>query len=222
MKRLGSFLAKAVTCVISVAVLAAAAPPAGGPYLQMTYFESRRSLGDGTLAAYLASNDSTIAARAALAIGRTKLPAGEALVARHLEDSRTAVRAMSVYALGLLAASGTHADAVVRALGDAQGAVRVAALDAVARYEAARRFAAMQTSAQTAVERVLLHDADAVVRARAATALVEFREGPSPAEAADSLAIAFRADGAPIVRWHAMWAIYRGFARVSNERLIEA
>jgi peptidyl-prolyl cis-trans isomerase B (cyclophilin B) len=188
----------------------------------MTQLESRRSLGNGLLAAYLASASEPIAVRAALAVGRTKQPAGETLVAAHLHDPRAAVRAMSVYAVGLLA-TGADGPALLRALGDRNGAVRVAALDAIARYEAAHQFAAdREPAAQGAVEAALSGDPLPIVRARAATALNEFRSGPNAAEAADALSTAFRTDHVVLVRWHAMWAIYRAYARSVSLTLLES
>ncbi|HKE36121.1 MAG TPA: peptidylprolyl isomerase [Candidatus Baltobacteraceae bacterium] len=210
-----------MTLVLVLGCLAAAVPPAGGVFVQMTELESKRSLGDGTLARFLASQDETIAVRAALAIGRTKKPAGAELLAAHAGDARVAVRAMSVYGLGLIAQP-DQAAAVIAAAKDSAGAVRVAALDAIARYEAAHAFSARQQSdAQLVVERVLASDADAVVRGRAATALVEFREGSWIQGAAVALVKAFQSDPDVYVRWHAMWCIYRGYAAHVDRRVVE-
>ena len=129
---------------------------------------------------------------------------------------------MSVYGLGLLATGG-HAGALVGALSDPSQAVRIAGTDAVARYEAARRFGTdAQALAQTALERALARDDSPTVRGRAATALVEFRDGPAVAEAADALSTAFEKDPSSYVRWHAMWSIYRGYAVRVNRHIIES
>jgi peptidyl-prolyl cis-trans isomerase B (cyclophilin B) len=168
------------------------------------------------------SQDTRTAVRAALAIGRTKLPAGEPLLAAHLTDSRDAVRAMSVYAMGLLA-TGARPEALTAALRDRSGAVRVAGLDAIARYEAAHRFSPeLAQRAQAFVESSLARDADAIVRGRAAIALVQFRTGANAAEAADALTTAFRRDAAIEVRRNAMWAIYRAYAKSVSRTLIES
>jgi cyclophilin family peptidyl-prolyl cis-trans isomerase len=127
---------------------------------------------------------------------------------------------MSVYGLGLLA-TGNNAAALVAVTGDAAPAVRIAALDALARYEAAHRLGESENPAQSAIERALARDAEPVVRARAATALVEFREGANAQEAATALASAFNGDRDTLVRWHAMWCIYRGYAARVNRRTIE-
>jgi cyclophilin family peptidyl-prolyl cis-trans isomerase/HEAT repeat protein len=184
--------------------------------------ESSRSLGDGELALYLNSTDERIAARAALGIGRTQLAAGIPLLLPHLHDPRTGVRALTVYGLGLIPLAGDPTP-FVTALGDPQGAVRVAAVDAIARQEAGHRYAgaADETAAQGALEQALRGDADPIVRARAATALVEFRDGAHVEEAADAIANAYRNDADPSVRWHAMWTIYRGYATGVPLQLVE-
>jgi peptidyl-prolyl cis-trans isomerase B (cyclophilin B) len=220
MQRLGLVLKVTVALVATWAFAGTA--PAPSSYTQMLILESRRSLGDGQLAAFLASSDAVVAVRAALAIGRTKQAAGEPLLAAHLNDRRDGVRAMSVYGLGLLA-TGERQGALTVALGDRSGAVRVAALDAIARYQAAKRYAPdAQHAAQSSLETTLTSDADPIVRGRAAIALVQFRDGPQAAEAADALATAFRNDSAAGVRRNAMWAIYRGYAHLVNPKLVES
>lgn len=224
MKRLGLVALAGVillTLVLAAGGLAGAVSAQTSVFSQMTALESKRSLGEGQLALFLASPDETVAVRAALAIGRTKQNAGAQLLAAHLEDSRVAVRAMSVYGLGLIADSG-QAAGVVAAASDSEGAVRVAAVDAIARYMAAHALSATeQSEAQTALERALSEDDDSVIRARAATALVEFRDGASAQEAASSLTKAFQGDPDAGVRWHAMWCIYRGYALRVNRHVVE-
>jgi cyclophilin family peptidyl-prolyl cis-trans isomerase/HEAT repeat protein len=220
MQRLGLVLK--VTAALAGVCALAGAVPAPGSYTQILALESRRSLGDGELALFLASPDVRVAVRAALAIGRTKRAAGEPLLAARLNDPRVAVRAMSVYGLGLLA-TGARPRALVVALGDGSGAVRVAALDAIARYQSAGRYAPdVQNASQAAVEAALARDADAIVRGRAAIALVPFKDAPGAAEAADALATALRTDPSVDVRRNAMWAIYRAYARAVNRRLVES
>jgi cyclophilin family peptidyl-prolyl cis-trans isomerase/HEAT repeat protein len=188
----------------------------------MLGLEQGRSLGDGVLAHFLASPDERVAVRAALAIGRTKQPAGEPLLAEHLDDPRDSVRAMSVFALGLLA-TGEQAPALTAALDDRSGAVRVAAVDALARYQASGRLSAAETAVvQAAAERSLADDRSPIVRARAAVALVEFRNGADAGRAAEALAAEFRRDPDVDVRRHAMWAIYRGYALRVGRALVEA
>ena len=219
MQRLGLVLR--VIGALAVALACAGAAPAPPSYVQILLLESRRSLGDGQLALFLTSPDTRTAVRAALAIGRTKLPAGEPLLAAQLKDSRDAVRAMCVYGLGLLA-TGAEPAALTLAVSDRSGAVRVAGLDAIARYEAAHRYSLdLEHTAQASVEGSLARDEDAIVRGRAAIALVQFRAGADAAEAADALATAFRSDAAVEVRRNAMWAIYRAYAKSVSRNMIE-
>lgn len=218
MKRVGLVALPGLKFVTLVLIMAASLGTApAGP--QVIADEHRRVL--GSLANYLALPDAKIAARAALAIGRTKQSAGDPLLVTHLNDSRVGVRAMSVYGLGLIG-NAEQAPAVLAALSDPEGAVRVAALDAIARYEAGKVFSAgQQAAAQTAIEQTLSKDGEAVIRARAATALVEFRDGASTGEAASALATAFQSDPDVGVRWHAMWCIYRGYALHVDRSVVE-
>ena len=111
--------------ILSVGAAGWPLPASAAPYERILSLESRRSLGDGELAAYLASSDERVAVRAALAIGRTKDAAGEALLVPYLHDRRSPVRAMSLYAVGLLA-TGDQQAALFRSAYDPAGAVRVA------------------------------------------------------------------------------------------------
>jgi cyclophilin family peptidyl-prolyl cis-trans isomerase/HEAT repeat protein len=219
MKRLALSLSGLATLVVT---LAAASPSKlqPEPYLRIVNLESERSLGKGALERFLESPSATVAARAALAIGRTRRAAGEPALAAHLRDTREPVRAMCVYALGLLGTGG-DVPGLLAALSDRSGAVRVAAVDALARYEAAHRLTG-HTQTQEAIESALAHDRSPIVRARAATALYEFKDGTRAAEAADALSVAFLTDSDAGVRWHAMWAIYRGFAAGVSRRLVES
>jgi cyclophilin family peptidyl-prolyl cis-trans isomerase/HEAT repeat protein len=220
MIKLGLLLSGLATLVVTFSLPASGATPP--PYQVILTLESKRSLGNGALAAFLRSPDERIATRAALAVGRTKRAAGEPLLAAHLNDARDPVRAMSVYAIGLLATGG-HARAIVTALDDRSGAVRVAALDAIARYEAGRRFrTSAEAAAQAAVGRTLVHDGEPIVRARAATTLVEFRHATRVPDAASALVAAFGKDADPSVRWHVMWTIYRGFALKVPRSFVQA
>jgi cyclophilin family peptidyl-prolyl cis-trans isomerase len=203
------FLTWLSAAACSAALLGAAAtPPPAAPETVILTLESQRTLGSGQLAAFLNGTDQPLAVRAALAIGRTKQAAGAALLAAHLADSRTPLRAMSVYGLGLLA-TGLDSAQLVKALRDPAGAVRIAAVDALDRYEAAGRLGPGEAAALTAISREVASDPDAAVRARAAAALVEFRAaGAAPAAQAAMKAV--RSDADESVRWHAMWAIFRG------------
>ncbi len=197
---------------LSVAACSIALLGAEGPASQTTILtlESTRSLGDGQLAKFLNGPDLRLAVRAALAIGRTKQAGGVPLLAAHLTDPHTPLRAMSVYGLGLLA-TGLESAQLVRALGDRSGAVRIAAVDALDRYEAAQRLGSGEAAVLNALLRTAAADPDAAVRARAAAALGEFRSFAGAPAAAQALMRAARSDSDEAVRWHAMWTIYRAF-----------
>jgi peptidyl-prolyl cis-trans isomerase B (cyclophilin B) len=185
--------------------------PTPDPYARILTLESTRSLGDGELARYLASPDTRLAARAALAIGRTRLPGGAPLLLVHVTDSRAPVRAFAVYGLGLI---GRPEDARTIVLSDITpiGAVKIAAMDAIGRYETAGKLGATYESVGASMLGFrLLNDADPIVRARAATELAAFGTGPRSFYASLQLVRAVQTDKSDGVRWHALWAIYRSF-----------
>ncbi len=177
--------------------------------------ENARSLCNGALARDLASPTEVLAVRAALAIGRTKRAQGEPLLVSHLHDPRPAVRAMSLYGIGLIT-SGREAGAIARALGDPNGAVRVAALDAADRYAAAGVLRSGEARVLLdAVAVRLMRDGDSVVRARAAATLVSFGSAPNAATAVGSLVRAVEHDRDARVREFAMWSLFRGYAKAA-------
>jgi peptidyl-prolyl cis-trans isomerase B (cyclophilin B) len=183
--------------------------------MEIVRLESQRSLGDGRLAALLASSDEDTAARAALAIGRTKLEAGVPLLEAHLGDRRTAVRALSVYGLGLI---GLGSDAVAFATTantDPSSAVRLAALDALGRYEEAKKLdpGAEGAAAQAAVA-ALAHSGQSAVAGRAAITLSFFADGPQGANAIAALTAAFSSQTDSYVRERIMWTVFRRYAAV--------
>jgi len=194
-------------------LLVAANPSSPDPYQLLVRLESTRSPGAGQLASALASADSELSARAALAIGRAKDPAGAALLAAHLHDGRAAVRGMSVYGLGLIA-TGTAVGAIATALSsDRSGAVRVAAADALARDEAAKAVhGGAEPQAALALVGAMIADHDPVVRGRAAAALEAFRASPMADFVSRALTGAFKGERNDEVRWHIMWTIFRGYA----------
>jgi peptidyl-prolyl cis-trans isomerase B (cyclophilin B) len=205
-----------------VGLCSAAGLPRPGPQAILR-LEQARSLGGGQLAAFLASPDERIAARAALAIGRTKQVAGVPLLEGHLGDPRDAVRAMSVYALGVIGLGSDAAVVTKLARTDRSGAVRIAALDALGRYEAAGRLGVLQErAAARAIASALLHDRSPLVRGRAAIALFAFARGPSAAAAAAALHSSLVHDRSDVVRERAMWAVYRGYAKRVPRSLIAA
>jgi peptidyl-prolyl cis-trans isomerase B (cyclophilin B) len=192
--------------------LLATAPPAD--FVRLLGYEQARSLGDGTLAADLASHSEHLAARAALAIGRTKRRAGDALLVHYARDPRPAVRAMAIYGIGLIA-SGREVATIGAALRDRNSAVRAAALDAADRYEAASRLeTAAQRHVAVRIEHLLESDPDADVRARAAAVLWSWNASEEAPGIARALAAAAGGDSSTLVRRFAMWSIFRGYAKL--------
>ncbi len=182
--------------------------------VEIVRLESQRSLGDGRLAALLASPDEGTAARAALALGRTKLPGAVPLLEAHLADRRDAVRAFSVYGLGLIG-RGSDAKAIIGMVGrDPSGAVQVGALDAVGRYEEAKKLdaGAEMAAARQLLSALALARLSPIVRGRAAIELSAFADGPASTTIAGRLINAFKIERDPGVRQRIMWTIFRRYA----------
>ncbi len=179
---------------------------------QILLLEQARSLGNGSLATLMRSNDEATAARAALAVGRTGNLAGIPLLERGMLDRRQAVRALSVYGLGLIgagSAAGTIADL---AKTDPSGAVRLAAVDALGRYEAAAKLGPAETTSERSVETALTADRDPIVRGRAAISLSFFADGTAAKAAQSALVSALRNERDDSVRERLMWTIFRRYA----------
>ena len=165
------------------------------------------------LADLLNGRDRSLAARAALAIGRTKDPKGAPLLQAHVRDKDVALRAMSVYGLGLLATGASATDIASYIVTDRAPAVRIAALDAVGRYEVAAVLAPIaEAFSAVNIGAALTSDRDPVVRARAATAYEAFRNSSMGDYASRELRRAFASERNEDVRWHIMWTIFRGYA----------
>ena len=210
---------------IAIVVLCAADAKPPDSYQTLIGLEQTRSLGNGALAAALNGSDSQLAARAALAIGRTKDPAGVVLLQPHLRDKNVAIRAMAVYGLGLLATGASSTQIITQMVGgDPAGAVRVAALDTIGRYETASKLPpAAEGLAALAIGAVLQGDKDPIVRARAATAYEAFRNGRMSDYSSRQLLSAWASERDETVRWHIMWTIFRAYAvRVPREVLTAA
>jgi peptidyl-prolyl cis-trans isomerase B (cyclophilin B) len=199
--------------IITLAAVLVGAVPAATNTLIVRY-ESQRSLGDGALAALLASPDEATAARAALAIGRTKLAAGVPLLEGHLSDPRDAVRAFSIYGLGLIG-QGSDATAFIVALErDRSGPVQIAAIDALGRYEEAHKLDPKIELAAVS-ELVSVMDEQRYVpevQGRAAITQALFADSPAGATAAGELPITFGAKRDPGVRERIMWTVFRRYA----------
>ncbi len=222
MGRALAMLGRAAACGAAVLALGAL-PAAPHPRLLAAVLSAEQSRAlTPALAAAAASANEGLAVRAILAIGRTKQQAGEVLLGRYLADPRAPIRAMSVYAVGLIA-SGREAPAIARALLDSNGAVRVGALDAADRYAAAHLLAPVIARAMaTRIAYMLAHDSSPIVRARAAATLESFRDTPASGIAVAALSQAVRSQWNPVVREFAMWSIYRGYAAAAPHALLLA
>ena len=156
-----------------------------------------------------------IAARAALAIGRTKRSEGAAPLRAHLAAADPSVRALVTYGLGLLGDGASAPQIRALARSDPNSAVRYAAVDALGRIAAANPPAATPDVAWTLLA-VARSDADPVVRGHAAAQLDAFtksEEAPRIAAALEQIEIRERDSG---VRWHAAWMLFRGYAKFAG------
>jgi peptidyl-prolyl cis-trans isomerase B (cyclophilin B) len=235
---------KLLTCFVLLAILTLGGVAASvSPYRTIEYWELHRSPGGNQLASLLNQSDPAVAARAALALGRTgKLLAADPLL-QHTQASDAGIRAMSVYGLGLLAPvlGGTSlspmlrplaADrkvragtAIVGALSDGSDSVRVAALDATARFAAADNLSPQLTSASfERITHILRADASPVLRGRAAFVLAYYplTDRPLHVRAVQALESAVAHEDDEKARWHEMWALGRGFAKDVNAKTITA
>lgn len=191
-------------------------------YIAILAAEHARSLGNGTLATALNSRNEELAARAALAIGRTKQAAGRPLLLSHLRDRRVAVRAMALYGLGLIGGPQTGGP-IISGLRDSNGAVQIAALDAADRCETASQLGTTQErQVLTGVVALLSRGRTATVRARAAATLAAWSNSTEASIAVDALTRAVSTDRSLRVRRFAMWSIFRGYAKLAPHDLLVA
>ena len=171
-------LRSAVLIAAALFVLPAAVPNATATAILR--LESERSLGDGRLAALLVSPDDATAARAALAIGRTKQPEGVPLLEPYLKDPRDTIRAFSIFGLGLIGL-GSDAKSISGALSnDRSGPVQIAAIDALGRYEEAHKLdpRSEMVAALVLISAMGEHRYSPEARGKAAIALALFADSP--------------------------------------------
>lgn len=209
----------AASPLVLAATLGTSAPPRSA-YVQIVQLEQARSLGNGRLADFLRSGDRPLALRAALAIGRTKQPAGIPLLERRTHDRHAAMRAMCVYALGLIGTK-RASGAVLAGLHDTSNVVLVSALDATDRLETAHTFAASQERIASRRVIALLHSRQPAVRARAATTLESFSTSPEKEAAVRALSAAvYPHERDAFVRWHIMWTLFRGYSKTAPRNVL--
>jgi len=161
--------------------------------------------------------DPALAARAALALGRTKdARAEDPLVARyHDRHAATAVRALALYGLGLLTDRTAIDPAEMSAgLRDAAGAVRVAAADSAGRLIAAKAPGA--ASLIPPLVRAMRSDPEPLVRGRAAVALVGFADAPQAAKVGAAVLSAYGAEHDLDARRHDAWTLGRAYPKTPS------
>jgi peptidyl-prolyl cis-trans isomerase B (cyclophilin B) len=208
--------------VVSLAAVAlapvSAAPGEQTGYRRLVALESSRTFSD-ELTAVLASEDARLAGRAALALGRTE----DARAAGPLKNATAAqdvsLRALAVYGYGLLVAhTPLETKVVAERLRDGSSVVRIAAVDAAWRFQAAAipdaRF--LSRTLLTLLET----DPDAIVRARAATALSGWRDDPGAAGISARIQQALSREKDRTVRWHAAWTLRRAYAATTADAVI--
>lgn len=162
-----------------------------------------------------------LAARAALAIGRTKRSAGAPVLRAHVRDADAGVRAMSVYGLGLLA-DATSLDAVRGlARSDRSSAVRYAALDALGRIVSAHAWLASRDVADDVLI-VARSDHDAHVRAHADAQFDVFRTATFAPDLARALGRLLQSETDQSARWHVAWAISRAFPTLAAPSVLRS
>ena len=209
--------------VIALSCIAASGAERNSPDISRTArlveLESSRALAPELLHDVL-STDHTLAARAALALGRTKDPRAEAPLARMFGAAHDpGVRAMAMYGMGLLADRVALDTATIeRGLRDRDSIVRAAAVDAAQRIVAARRVPAARLIEP--LVGLMQRDASSIVRARAAVALAAFADMPQASTIGREVIDAFEREREATVRWHEAWALGRAFpSAVSRARL---
>ncbi len=206
--KLGVAFAAAVSAFGALPVATAGAEIAG--YRRLVELESSRVF-SSEITYDLQQRDTALAARAALAAGRTKdLRALQPLerAARHAHDP--AVRAMAIYGVGLLAdVMRVDIPVIAFALHDPASVVRAAAVNAASRAVAAHRPGSLALAAPLVA--MMRADADAIVRARASTALAAFADTTAATRVGAAVMTAFGHERNPVVRWHEAWTLGRAF-----------
>jgi len=210
----------AIAVMFSLVVPMPSSADVGG-YQRIVELEANRTF-TYELVRDLDGPDPSLAARAALALGRTNdVRAEPALMARY-RDHRAplAVRALALFGIGLLTARTAIDPAEIAAgLRDPAGAVRVAATDAAGRLVAAR-----SPGAATLIRplvRALRGDPDPIVRGRSAVALAAFADAPQAAAAGRAVLAAYEAERDPEARRHDAWTLGRAFPKMPSADQIE-
>jgi peptidyl-prolyl cis-trans isomerase B (cyclophilin B) len=174
---------------------------------------------DPALAALL-DGEPSAAARAALALGRSKRPEARAMLRAHLSATNPSVRAMVAYALGLLADPDALGQERELAKSDPSSGVRYAAVDAIDRIVAANPAEGTRPVADVVLAAVAA-DRDPIVRGHAAISLQAFRERTDANSIAAAIATAYIHEKDATVRWHLMWTLFRGYGKVAPRDVLQ-
>jgi peptidyl-prolyl cis-trans isomerase B (cyclophilin B) len=213
--RVVSYAFAVLTLLLSLAAAAPLSAPtpsaqAFTPLGAIGLLERDRTTDPAKLTKYLANGDPTVAASAALAIGRLGNPAGNQTLLGVLNDSKQpdSVRASAAFALGLIG-SQASVDALAGATRRDSPVIAAMAANALGRIGGPAAVDALWT---------LLTASDASVRAEAAVSLGEAGMPGSPdldlahrKIAGDSLASNIFSERDQEVRWREAWALERGY-----------
>jgi peptidyl-prolyl cis-trans isomerase B (cyclophilin B) len=214
-------LAAAVVIAASASLMPVGAAPGEEPgYRRLVELESTRTF-SVDLTAALASGDSDVAGRAALALGRTRSARVAGPLSNATSSQLVPVRALAVYGYGLVSVTNpVPLTPVARSLHDPAGPVRVAAVDAAWRAKVAGRPEAV--AFRIPLLAMLRADPDPVVRTRAAIALSGWREGPDGIGIADAIQAAFRYEHDATVRCAEAWTLRRAYAVTTSPVTVRA
>jgi len=191
-------------------------------YRALVHDESARNL-TPTMLGDLHSSDRALAVRAALSVGRTKDVRGASFLRERIAHAPdVSVRAMALFALGLLAEKLDVSRDVRAGLGDPSDAVRAAATDAAARIAALNlnphalpKLLSARVSLVAPLERLARTDSDSSVRGRAVTALGGYGKDPVALKIATFLVSDLARERVPDVRMHIAWALGRAYGKVT-------
>jgi len=191
-------------------------------YRALVHDESARNL-TPTMLGDLHSSDRALAVRAALSVGRTKDVRGASFLRERIAHAPdVSVRAMALFALGLLAEKLDVSRDVRAGLGDPSDAVRAAATDAAARIAALNlnphalpKLLSARVSLVAPLEHLARTDSDSNVRGRAVTALGGYGKDPVALKIATFLVSDLARERVPDVRMHIAWALGRAYGKVT-------
>lgn len=187
--------------------------PDSSPFGQIGKLERNRKTAPSEFAPFFKSTDPAVVARAAIAVGRLRKPAGVALLTPLLSPTQPeSVRAAAAFALGVIASP------------DALSALRSAALHAPPLVAGAAADSLGRIGGASAVETLssLLASRDAFVRGKAAVGIGESGfaskpQIPQPLKATTGKLLdnAFTIERDQETRWRMAWAIYRSYFDVN-------